>query len=430
MSPGVQAVVALVFVAVLGAVLIQPVLDAVDAPLPRPTPTESAERDPAASRPDEGPATQSPGPSPNAEASGEISGPLRTQPLFDRFPRRCVKPAAPRTDRLVFVADGLAQTATNFQADSAQGQVGAAGLVGLDVTATTYASYVKPRDVLFAPWEGTAGADGARTKPRIAAAAWSPMSSCALALTSKGSLQVVPSRSILVRGGVRHFAFSPDGKRFAVVVQEGVTTSIWLARLSGERLREVYRVQNGSTLRIEGWAPDGDMIYLTESPDERLRFVIVVGSAQTGRVRGASNVQLEQCAGRLLGLLDGAVIEIPSWRGFLYVTQRSGDPAYTSISCSPDGRFIAAVRDASLVLLDRDGNLLRELTTDDGYRDIDPDWGQSGSGLLFGRVPDAGGSAQVWHIAEGGVPRNTGLVYDGRGAAAIDWSASPPTGLP
>lgn len=430
MSPGVQAVVALVFVTVLGAVLIQPVLDAVDAPLPGPTPTESGERDPTGTRPNEEPATQSPSPSPSAEASGEISGSLRTQPLYDRFPRRCLSPAAPRSDRLVFVADRLAQTATNFEADASQGQVGASALVGLDVSATTYASYVKARDVLFAPWEGIAGADGARPGTRIAAAAWSPMSSCALALTSKGSLQVVPNGSILVRGGVRHFAFSPDGKKVAVIVQEGETTSTWVARLSGERLREVYRVQNGSPLRIEAWAPDGDTIYLTRSPDARLRFVIVVGSPQTGGVRGASDVQLEQCAGRLLGLLDGAVIEIPSWRGFLYVTERDDGAAYTSISCSPDGRFIAAVRDGSLVLLDRDGNLLRELTTDEGYRDIDPDWGQSGSGLLFGRVPDAGGSAQVWHIPEGGAPRNTGLLYDGRGAAAIDWSASPPTGLP
>lgn len=429
MSPGVQAVVALVFVTVLGAVLIQPILDAVDAPVPAAEPGESARPEPSGSRPEEAPATQTPEASPDAETAGEITGPLRTQPLFDHYPRRCLKPATPRTDRLVFVADGLAHTATGFQLDPGQGQIGASSLVGLDSSATTYATYVKPRDVLFAPWEGIAGADGARPGPRIRTAAWSPISSCALTLTSKGSLRVVPNGRVLVPGGVRHFAFSPDGTQVALVVQEGVTTSVWLSRLSGERMREIYRVENAPRVRIEGWAPDGKMVYLTRSPGDTLRFVIVAGSPQKGRVRGASNMRLEQCSGRLLGLLGGAVIEIPSWKGFLYLTDRSADPAYTSISCSPDDSFIAAIRDDTLVLLDSDGNVLRDLTDDGGYRDIDPDWGDSGSGLLFGRIPEGGGPAQVWHIPEGGVPRNTGLVYR-PGPRSIDWSGTPPTGLP
>lgn len=428
MNPGVQAVIAFVFVTVLGAVLIQPILDAVDSTDPTATPTEPAEPDPTRSRAADAPAP-TPEPSPSAGASDEVSGPLRTQPLFDRYPRRCLGAATARPDRLVFVADDLVQTATNFQADPGQGQVAASSLAGLNVTATTYASYTKPGDVLFAPWEGVAGADGARSGPRIEAAAWSPVSSCGLSLTSEGSLQVVPNGAVLVPEGVRHFAFSPDGRQVAVVIDEGIATSIWLTRLSGARMREVYRVEKGARLRIEGWAPDGEIVYFTRPGHPMLRFVDAAGSEQTGRIRGVADVRLEQCADRLVAVLDATIAELPGWRPFFYLTDGSAEGRDTAASCSPDGRFIAAIRDDSLVLLDSDGNLIRDLTTDGGHRDIDPDWGDSGAGLLFGRIPDGGGSAQVWHIPEGGVPRNTGLVYR-PGPRAIDWSASPPIGLP
>jgi hypothetical protein len=81
-------------------------------------------------------------------------------------------------------------------------------------------------------------------------------------------------------------------------------------------------------------------------------------------------------------------------------------------TCSPDGRYIAAVRqNGRLSLLSSNGTFIREIVTDSGYRDAEPIWGPPRTGIVFVRTrtgaPDA--PAEVWFVAEGGVPRDTGL---------------------
>lgn len=428
MNRSVQIILAVAFVVGFGAVLVQPVLDARDG---SDAPTRSRDDEPAApSPPDETP-TETPAASPEPDptgsaAAGPVEGPFRTQPFFDRYPGRCLKPAAPRIDRLVFVQDGVANPATGFALDDTQGKVGARSLVGLDASSETFATYVRPRDVVFSPWEGVAGADGPKTGPPVRLAAWSPVSRCGLAATAAGALRVVPTGDILVREQVRDLAFSPDGRRIALVLDEGETRSVWVADLGGARMREIHRVQAPAQIDLRSWDPDGRTIYLSSGPRGPLSFVTADSPPQSATVVGAPVRVLEECAGRLLGVVQGGIAAI-SERGPQLLTARND--GYTAVSCSPDGGFIAAVRAGSLVLLDRSGSFLRDLTPDGGSRDIYVDWGDSGAGLIFGRVPDGGGDVQVWHIAEGASARNTGLEH-GRGPAKIDWGASPPTGLP
>lgn len=435
MSPSLKAFLALVFVVVMGAILIRPILNAVDAPLVA-EPQEADEIEPAGT-PEPTPTPRpspSPEPSPTPEG-GLISGPFRTQPLFDRYPASCLRPAPPSDS-----ADLIAALAGNrivFGTPAGPTDPGPAGassvgkvktLLGFNQPGDLYAARSTSGDVLLSAPEGAQGADGDLGFGKLEALTWSPTSVCAVAIGEGGSLLVLPSRgpSQLVREGVKAAAFSPDGRRLAVVVEEGKTTSVWVADLNGTTLREVHRVRTGPPVALEAWSPDGLTVYMSFGPDSGLSFVTVYRTSVpplSGRVGAARVIGLEQCGDRLLGVVDGALADI-STRGPDHLTQTN--VGYTAVSCAPNGSFLAAIRDNNLFLLDGNGRELRDLTLDSGFEDVFVDWGASGLGLLFGRVPDGGGVAQVWHIPEGGSARNTGLSTPGD----IDWAASPPTGVP
>lgn len=426
MNRTLQIVLTLAFVVVLGAVLIQPILDAVESTDPLAASIDRDDRGAASPEP-EAPETSEPTVSPSeGSGSGAIEGPLRRRPLFDVYPSQCLEVATPVPDRLVLVRDGVAETTTGFRSTPAQGRIAAVGLVGLDAGAQTFATYVRPRDVLFSPWEGVAGADGLLTGPRVRLAAWSPVSSCGLTLTRAGRLTVVPEDAVLVRQHVTGFAYSADGRRVALVLDEGETTSIWVTDPAGARMREIYRVQKGAKVRLEGWSPDGKTLYFSQDQTAAVAFVTTGRRPESGPVGSTGVVQIEHCSGRLLGVLENGVIAEIEPGGATPIT----GGGFAAVSCAPNGAFMAAIQDDSLVLLDRDGRTLRNLTTDEGYRDDFVDWGSGGAGLLFGRQPDDGRPAELWHIPEGGTARATGLVYSGPASVSVDWSASPPTGLP
>jgi len=103
-------------------------------------------------------------------------------------------------------------------------------------------------------------------------------------------------------------------------------------------------------------------------------------------------------------------------------------------SCSPDGRYLAAIRDGRLALLSRSGSFIRNITTDSGYEDAYPIWGPPRTGIVFVRtkVGDPGAPAEIWFVAEGGAPRTTGLTLPppaagmrpGQWASFFDWSVA------
>lgn len=426
MSPGVQAVVALIFVTVLGAVLIQPILDAADSGERLPGATGEAEPGPTRSRATD---TNTPGPtpepSPTAGASDDLSGPPRTEPLFDRYPKGCLQPD-PATGQSFGIAAATGDERVEFGSprgpDAPPGSIRARRFLGFNATGAVYAARGHDGRVFIASaGVNRSGAEQTRFKTVV----WSPISPCGVGIGADGSLSSVLGGRQLVREDVRSAAYSPSGGRLALVLDEGGTTSMWITDRSGTRMREVHRIHMGTRVRLQGWSPDERTLYFTQDPLTALGFVTLARRPESGLVGPAGVLQLEQCPGRVLGIFDGSIAEIAPG-----AARSITGEGYTAVSCAPSGDFMAAIRDGSLVLLDRDGKTLRGLTTDTGYRDDFVDWGIRGAGVLFGRMPDDGGPAEVWHIAEGGSARNTGLVYAGPGAEAVDWSASPPTGLP
>ena len=440
MSPSLKAVLALVFVVGMGAVLIRPILNSTDvAPAASPEVSAPSPRRTKAEAPSPRPRpTPSPEPSPSSTPDGGlVSGPFRTQPLFDSYPASCLRQAAATGEPLIAAVSRGRVTFGTTAGPVQPGPEGGAslgkvtGLLGFDRTGELYAARSRRGGVVLSPPEGLQGADGDTGYGELNSISWSPISECAVAIGREGALVVLPSRGPdrLVREGVVSAAFSPNGRRLALVMEEGKTTSIWVADLNGTKMREVQRVRTGPSVSLEAWSPDGATLYLTLGRNSGLSFVSFPRAnvpPLRGVVATVSVRSLEQCGDRLLGVVNGAVADI-STGGPDYLTQKSG--GYTAISCAPNGSFIAALRDDNLFLLDTNGRELRDLTLEAGFKDVFADWGDGGSGLLFGRVPSDGGAAQVWHIAEGAAARNTGLLFT-PGPGAIDWAASPPTGLP
>ena len=422
MSPSLKAALALVFVVLVGAVLIQPILSASDTDPVATSPTEPAE---PSEQETEEPDTPEPSPEPEPTPSpsgGVIAGPFRTQPLVDRYPARCLDRSSTGSSRLAVAgADGVV---TAELGGSERDVVGERNVLGFDAGGSKVAVRAEGREVSVYDF-----LDGSPPKPEEGVTAWaySPTSNCAVAVQDGGLVAepTGPGRSVLVESGATAFAFSPDGATLAVVMREGETASVWVADLNGTRMREVHRQNALSRPSLEGWSPDGRTLYLAPGPGKSLSFVTTSRHPVSASLGGARITGLEQCSERLLGIVDGAVAEITRV-GPDYLTDT--DAGYTAVSCSPNGVFMAALRQGDLLLLNADGPV-RDLTTDAGFRDVFADWGPAGTGLVFGRVPDGGGDAQVWYIPEGGTARDTGLRYR-PGPGAIDWAASPPTGLP
>ena len=426
MSPSLKASLALIFVAAMGAILIRPIVNAVDAPVvaepddtPAPARSKRAKVSPTP-RP-----SPSPEPSPSSEG-GLISGPFRTQPLESPYPARCLnRSAAPQLPGLIAaVADG--RVAIGYPDGRVIDSAPLLRVVGFDYSERGLAGVRAKGGFVDGLLSRTP-----RRHPDYIAWAFTPMTNCALRLRSDGALWVEPNRGkpVILARDVRTFAIAPDGQRIALVLEEDATTSVWLADLDGTSLQEVQRVRTGPRVSLKAWSPNGRTLYMTFGPDSGLSFVTVTDSSApplSGGVVAVPVTSLEQCGDRLLGVVNGAIATITT-RGPDYLTDTNA--GYTAVSCAPNGSFRAALRDDDLFLLDAEGRELRDLTLDPGFRDVYVDWGERGAGVLLGRVPTGGGAGQVWHIAEGGAARNTGLAFT-PGPGAIDWSASPPTGLP
>ena len=419
MSQTLKVLAAVTFVAVLGWVLLQPVFDAVDIDADEPdvevtaTPLESPEPLPS----DE----PSPEPSPSDEESAGLPEEFRTRPFFDSYPERCLRPGAPSGD-LVLVDRGNRVAAGPLRGPLEEWE--GSRIFGVSA---------------FDGWAAWAGQERGASVARPGihdtidllraerAVAWSPTSPCGLALREDGRLSVIHEDATLVRDGVGTVAFSLDGRKLAMVTVEDHATSIWVATLTGDRMREVLRERAGAPVRLLGWSPNGKAVFFIKG-DGGLSFVSTGTPPQSAQVSTRPVEELEPCGDRLLAILGDRIAEI-SIRGPEFLTE--GGTGYRYISCSPAGNFIAAIGDEGLVLLDGEGAFLRDLTQDSGYSDVFVDWGAPGRGLLFGRVRSEGSpvAAELWYISEGGTPIPTGVTYRG-GPRAVDWSGTPPTGLP
>lgn len=430
MSQSLKAALALIFMAVLGWVLLQPVFDAVELP----PAARDQTTDPS---PSDGPSELSPDPSPEPTPNQEdprLPDEFRRRPLSDRYPPVCLETVNPASPLIAVVTEG---GRLRFGTPAGPSRPGPGGgttpgrinrLHDFNGTGDLYAAGSATRAAIASP-QGSQGADGESRLGSTRSVIWSPRGGCGVAIDSAGSLLVIPDDGAgrVVRDAVDHAAFSPDGRRLAVVLKEPQATSLWVAGLTGDRMQEVLREPPDASLKLRAWSPDGQTIYFTPFSGG-LSFVTTSDPPQSGRLTTDAVEELEQCGDRLLAVSSGAILAVDT-TGLDELTSRTEE--YRHISCSPDGSFIAAIGAQGLVLLDGSGALLRDLTQDSGYTDVFVDWGRQGTGLIFGRVRTGGDpkAAELWFIPEGNSPRSTGITYR-HGPNAVGWAASPPTGLP
>ena len=106
-------------------------------------------------------------------------------------------------------------------------------------------------------------------------------------------------------------------------------------------------------------------------------------------------------APRVVGGGWGGLVR-PDGRDLEQLTRSGADPDW-----SPDGKRIVFDTPKGIVLVDRNGSHLRQLTTHAG--DGEPDWSPTGSYVVFSRAADlwimrADGSHQAGLIAKGREP--------------------------
>lgn len=286
---------------------------------------------------------------------------------------------------------------------------------------------------------------------------WSPVDDCAATLVD-GRLDLVavgipPASVTIFEDRVESFSFSPDGRYLAVVRGPRRRHTLWVADLVRDRTREIRAFPRATCcISLGGWSPRGrHLLYWAGTGSSvmadgwPLRSIAPRSpggwmSAPWGGGKLPATLPradlLARCDGRLLGLVGGdrfqrrnriAQIE----RGGRSLTARSD---FSDLTCSTDGRFIAAIRAGRTELLRSDGSLVTRLSepTAGGGSDVTVEWGPSRTGLLIVKEADAGLAA--WFVPEGEREHLVTLFgpppEDHSLKSTYDWSATPPDGLP
>ncbi|HEV3473531.1 MAG TPA: hypothetical protein VG408_10085 [Actinomycetota bacterium] len=452
MNTAAKTVAALLFVALLGGVLTIPLRDSDGSPprratVARPTPARS--------------------PTETRHARREPTGPLRTKRFVQRFPRACLRPVArPDDGGLIAALNGRRVTIVTSSGESRATITDVAPVVRPPLAWSPSGRYIavgpqglfwtaEGEVVLFANGEFSHGMVQGSTGPW----AWSPISDCGVAIEDdfEGALQVnhidphLAANIRLVNKGVESFAYSPDGRTLGLVIAERGIRSLWFADLDASRLHEVKRFDSGiCCVNLGGWTPDGSALLYWAGPGASvmadgwpLRSIDRTGEvARWGRTLTRPDI-LVGCSETLYAIdrrdrldAEGQLRALPS-------DTPLSTQEVSAASCNVRGRIVASARiDGSarsqLVLLDGDGGQV--VTSDPDYSDQRPQWA-SGIGVLFERLPiiercehdTPECAAQVWFIPEGGTPRSLGLRLNREDyglRAIVDWSATPPNGLP
>lgn len=456
-----RAIGALLFVALVGLFIAQPVLNSSDdrsAPRPRVhvsiTPIGSAV---------------------------EPSEPKTTRRLVNEYPRACLRRVPPPSgagliaaynDRSVTIVttngdvqatiEDVAPTVRPPIAWSPSGQVLAVGPQGLFWTAE--GARVFGGDFQHGMVAGARGRWG-----------WSPIADCGVQIDEDGELLITavdPSTSTtgrlavgagipLVRPTVESFAFSPDGRSLGFVIVDGRRTEIWVADLEKNTMAAITRFPSSTCcVTLGGWSADGAELLFWAAPGTSVSadgWLLQSVDPATRRISSFTAVRvhpelLERCAGDLLGIVGGDRFDVGPMR--LAKLRAGAAPSYLTprteshfgFSCTSNGALIATargeVRDGSeavrsttpteITILRADGSEVITLTPA-GMSDGVPEWGPPGTGLIFVRLSD--GAATVLFAAEGRTPTALGVSVsiprpDFAWQQVLDWNATPPDGLP
>jgi hypothetical protein len=425
-----------------------------ESPTPSPTPTPTPTPAP------------SPKPSPSPGGFVEVAGPFRQFELTGEYPESCLGAVArPRATGLLAGFNGTLTSAGSHGrltvraiggggeetfAAQAPFQWSASGRY----LATDHGSIVTRDGTGVGTFEGDAWG-------------WSPSADCLISTPFDPPALMVTTpegeSTVLLERNVTGFSVSPDGTHVGLALAHGPRSQdVWIADLETGEVREVDRAPRDLWYATLGpWSKDGARLYYWR-PDSLLRSVTT--SAPVNRVvyapskhtRGSEmpndDDALIECGGDLIGVVRPGGSS--NRRGRLAVMNANAAPdllttssdfVYWKPQCSPDGFYVAAIRapagsegsGGELVIFDRDGNLLQSITPG-GSEDSDPIWGPAGTGLLFVRRTGSD-PAEVWYATEGSSPQGTGLTISDDYEPYVrkygyewllDWSATPPDGLP
>ena len=268
--------------------------------------------------------------------------------------------------------------------------------------------------------------------------AWSPVADCIVAADRRGLVVGLPKGGRLRRvltDEVDTFAFSPSGDHLLMVMAstDRKRGGIWLADLGEREMRVLMPLKESAERWVfYGWSRGEKPILVAAggkagpATDRPLVSFLPVGASST-------------CGDEIVVADKGriATFGVTGTPKFLAADDRY---KYLSVTCAPDGRYLAAVRvlkgagpdAARLALLERDGSFV-SLLTRGLYRDQTPSWGPSGTGVVLVRRPLGADDAahQVWFLPEGGVVQEVGLpVVESDGTPVFDWSADGAPGHP
>jgi hypothetical protein len=237
--------------------------------------------------------------------------------------------------------------------------------------------------------------------------------------------------------------------------------SFWIADLRLSRMEEMARFPSATCcITLGGWSPDGDELLFWAASGVSVSadgWPLSSIDPESGRMTTLATLRvrpgfLEPCGEDLMGIVGGDRFDVgpmqlaelrPSAKPRV-ITPKTESHFY--LSCSSNAALIATARgrvvDASaavrstprteLVILRADGSEVTTLTPA-GMSDVAPEWGPQGAGLIFVRLSDD--DVSVWFAPEGETPTPLGVSVsmprpDFAWQRVLDWSATPPHGLP
>ena len=296
--------------------------------------------------------------------------------------------------------------------------------------------------------------------------AWSPVGDCAFVLDRKGHLSVIavnpgkipPTYSVSLVDGVESFAGSSDWRWLGLVLRDSARRSIAIADLQRRRVNVIKTYDRATCcITLAGWGGGGESLYfwagsgnsvmadgwplqavsVPRGPVHRLPTAMLPDPSLVGKCAGTSAVvaggNRDRRTTKRVRFIQGSSIALTPRR--LAVSAFTCSPASTLVFSAADDGDEPSERKLYLIELAEEGGSTL-LADEPGVADDAPEWAP-GTGVLFVRW--AGSAGRLWLIPEGGQPRplplsvrtDPGAYWSGANwHRVIDWSATPPRGVP
>jgi Tol biopolymer transport system component len=450
----VKAVVAILFVAALGAALAVPIILSSDSAPTADRKRPRAKRTKVAVAPSPSPSPTPTPPAPRPSPSPSPSETVAANRFATPYPDHCLDAIAP-------------PSGTGFVAAYDGRRVSMEPVAGGETTSVRVdppIAWSPTGDVLAtgggALFTSAGERDGNLFGHGSGQWAWSPIANCAIQAGPDGiyASSIHGPDKLLTSISAVDFTISPDGTRVAFLHDhDDGSISLLFANLRRGTIREALPPAEGVTVTLHGWAPDGiTALYSVAETDSRNDDAAPLLGVAQGEGPEAFSAELtvsraadavSTCGSQLIAAVgrEGsrgtrlAFLEAGEEPDFLTATGFT----YGSPACSTDGAFAVAVRAPNgarrgerLVLLQLDDGSESVLTSGD-YTDEHAEWADTATAVLLVRRALGGGRAQVW-VLQGSSAQPTGLTLDpavtyygsSTWTVGLDWSATAPSGAP